>query len=131
VKNTERYIQKEKQLSNVRLSVSHTVSAYNIFYLDEFFTWCENIGLPRPWLGRVHTPTHMRPEIWPDKQYIVKHLLSSRHEDVRTWAGMIDNSDGSDRFEEFCTKLHQHDQYRGLDFAKTFPEMAHALLTVE
>ena len=131
VKNTQRYIQKEQQLSNVRLSVSHTVSAYNIFYLDEFFTWCEHMGLPRPWLGRVHGPAHMRPEIWPNKQHIVKHLSNSRHEDVRTWSGMIDNSDDSDQFEEFCKKLHQHDQYRGLDFSQTFPEMAQELLTVE
>jgi hypothetical protein len=131
LENTQRYIQKEKQLANVRLSVSHTVSAYNIFYLDEFFTWCANVGLPRPWLGRVHSPAHMRPTVWPNKQHIVGHLSRSQYEDVRTWAEMIDNSDDSDQFEEFCKKLHQHDQYRGLDFSQTFPEMAHALLTVE
>lgn len=131
LENTQRYIQKEKQLANVRLSVSHTVSAYNIFYLDEFFTWCANIGLPKPWLGRVHGPAHMRPSVWPNTQYIIDHLFQSQYEDVRIWAGMIDNSDDSDQFEEFCKKLHQHDQYRGLDFAQTFPEMAHALLTVE
>jgi hypothetical protein len=69
--------------------------------------------------------------VWPNTQYIIGHLFQSQYEDVRTWAGMIDNSDDSDQFEEFCKKLHQHDQYRGLDFAQTFPEMAHALLTVE
>jgi MoaA/NifB/PqqE/SkfB family radical SAM enzyme len=131
LENTQRYIQKEKQLANVRLSVSHTVSAYNIFYLDEFFTWCANIGLPKPWLGRVHGPAHMRPSVWPNTQYIIDHLFQSQYEDVRTWAGMINNSDDSDQFEEFCKKLHQHDRYRGLDFAQTFPEMAHALLPIE
>jgi MoaA/NifB/PqqE/SkfB family radical SAM enzyme len=129
VKHTERYVQKEKQLSNFGLSVSHTVSAYNIFYLDEFFTWCQEIGLPRPWLGRVHNPSHMRPEVWPNKQHIVKHLESSGFEDVRTWAGLIANTGESDQFEKFCDKLHQHDQYRGLDFSNTFPEMAPAVLT--
>lgn len=131
VKHTERYVQKEKQLSNFRLSVSHTVSAYNIFYLDEFFTWCREIGLPRPWLGRVHDPAHMRPELWPNKQHIVSQLMQSGHEDVQTWAKIIENVDHSDQFNEFCQRLHQHDQYRGLDFAHTFPEMASEILTFE
>jgi hypothetical protein len=102
------------------------VSAYNIFYLDEFFTWCGKIGLPKPWLGLVHAPTHMKPTVWPAqaRDQIVKHLSSSHQLDVRTWAQAVANSDNSDKFDEFCTRLHQHDQYRGLDFTMTFPEMA-------
>jgi len=119
-----RYIQQEKSIPNLRLSVSHTVSAYNIFYLDEFFTWCYNVGLPRPWLGRVHNPAHMRPTVWPDQHGIATQLDKSQHEDVRTWASMIRTSMDSDQFEEFCKRLHQHDQYRNLNFANTFPEMA-------
>jgi len=119
-----RYVQQEKNIPNFRLSVSHTVSAYNIFYLDEFFNWCYNVGLPRPWLGRVHNPAHMRPTVWPECHSIADELDKSRHEDVRTWAGMIRTSSDSDQFEEFLKRLHQHDQYRGLNFANTFPEMA-------
>lgn len=124
VNNTKRYIQKEQELANVRLSVSHTVSAYNIYYLDEFFSWCYSAGLPRPWLGAVHTPTHMSPGVWPDKKHLVQHLSTSNYEDVRVWAEMINNVDDSDQIEEFCKRLHQHDQYRGTDFKTTFPEMA-------
>ena len=119
-----RYIQQEKSIPNLRLSVSHTVSAYNIFYLDEFFTWCHSAGLPRPWLGRVQTPAHMRPTVWPDSRRIAAELDKSRHEDVRTWADMIRTTSDSDQFAEFRLRLHQHDQYRGLNFANTFPEMA-------
>ena len=126
--NVQRYVQ--KQLPNFRLSVSHTVSAYNIFYLDEFFSWCSQIGLPRPWLGRVHDPSHMRPGVWPNRQYIIDHLMTSEYADVKDWAKLIENVDDSAQFEEFCNRLHQHDQHRGLDFATTFPEMAHALLTI-
>ena len=122
--NIHRYIQQEKSIPNLRLSVSHTVSAYNIFYLDEFFTWCHSVGLPRPWLGRVHTPAHMRPTVWPDSQRIAAELDKSCHQDVQTWAGMIRTTSDSDQFEEFSKRLHQHDQYRGLKFADTFPEMA-------
>jgi MoaA/NifB/PqqE/SkfB family radical SAM enzyme len=122
--NILRYIQQQKQISNLRLSVSHTVSAYNIFYLDEFMSWCYNVGLPRPWLGRVHNPAHMRPTVWPEKRSIKTHLENSQHTDVRAWAEMINNSDDQVHFDEFCQRLHQHDQYRNLNFAKTFPEMA-------
>ena len=119
-----RYIQQEKSIPNLRLSVSHTVSAYNIFYLDEFFSWCYNQGLPTPWLGRLHNPSHMRPTIWPDKEHIVKKLQLSQFDDVKTWAHMIADTTDSELFEEFCKKLHQHDQYRGVDFRTIFPEMA-------
>ena len=119
-----RYIQQEKSIPNLRLSVSHTVSAYNIFYLDEFFSWCYNQGLPTPWLGRVHDPSHMRPTVWPDKEHIVKQLQLSQFDDVKTWAHMIADTTDSELFEEFCKKLHQHDQYRGVDFRTIFPEMA-------
>ena len=119
-----RYIQQEKSIPNLRLSVSHTVSAYNIFYLDEFFIWCYSVGLPTPWLGRVHNPSHIRPAVWPDKEPIVKQLQLSQFQEVNDWAGMIRDTDESALFEEFCQRLHQHDQYRGLDFKITFPEMA-------
>lgn len=120
--NVLKYLQ--YPLPNLKLSVSHTVSAYNIFYLDEFFSWCYNVGLPRPWLGRVNTPAHMRPGVWPDRTKVIDHLLTSKHEDVRIWAEMINNTNDHEHFDEFCRRLHQHDQYRGLDFAATFPEMA-------
>jgi len=126
VANTTRYIQKEQELANIKLSVSHTVSAYNIYYLDEFFAWCYDIGLPRPWLGAVHRPAHMRPGVWPTEAHdvIAKHLGNSKYDDVRVWADAIVKNKGVDQFDEFCKRLHQHDQYRDTDFKTTFSEMA-------
>ena len=124
VDHATQYILKEKQLHNVVLSVSHTVSAYNVFYLDEFFSWCYNQGLPKPYLNRVCNPAHMRPGVWPNKQMIIDRLLQSQYQEVRGWVEMIRNVDDSEHYEEFCQRLHQHDQYRGLDFSKVFPEMA-------
>jgi len=123
--NVDCYITKETQLANVRLSVSHTVSAYNIYYLDEFVSWCYTVGLPKPWLGRVHNPVHMRPTVWPSEvcKNIADHLNTSSHDDVRVWAGLVTNENDSKHFETFWIKMQQHDQYRGLDFNKIFPEM--------
>jgi MoaA/NifB/PqqE/SkfB family radical SAM enzyme len=124
--NTVRYIAYAAENKNLQLSVSHTVSAYNIYYLDEFFTWCQQIGLPRPWLGRVHSPKYMRPTVWPHvaRDFIVKHLLSSQHADIHTWAHMLGRIDDSKYFNEFTHRTQQHDQYRGLNFSDTFSEMS-------
>lgn len=126
VDHTTRYLKKEQQLFNIRLSVSHTVSAYNIFYLDEFFDWCYDVGLPRPWLGSVHNPPHMRPTVWPVKikNIITKKLSASQHKDVQTWSMLLKNTNDSKFFEAFKEKVQKHDQYRGLDFKKVFPELS-------
>ena len=124
--NVQQYIEQETKLSNFRLSVSHTVSAYNIYYLDEFVSWCYNIGLPEPWMGRVHTPQHMRPSIWsgPAKDIIIQKLECSRYEIVRKWATVIRNTDDKAFFEEFQQRTEEHDLYRRLNFRNTFPELA-------
>ena len=124
VSNVDRYL--ERQSGNFRLSVSHTVSAYNIYYLDEFVSWCYNKHLPRPWLGRVHNPAHMRPTVWTMKarQKIISHLNQSSQDDVRNWAQLMDQNDDSMLFEQFQQRLHQHDQYRNTNFVMTFPELA-------
>ena len=117
---------KRMQSTNIRLSVSHTVSAYNIYYLDEFFKWCYTVGLPTPWLGRVHTPQHLQPEVWtnPAKQIIIDQLNTSQYPEVLTWANVITNIDNSKFFNEFNSKLRKHDQYRNTNFDGVFPELA-------
>ena len=127
--NCKRYLDAEKANKNIMLSVSHTLSAYNVYYLDEFFTWCQDIGLPRPWVGRVHAPKHMRTSVFPQKikRHIVNHLLTSSFDDVKTWATHLDSTDDSANYEKFVTLTNAHDNYRGLSFNKTFPELAKLL----
>jgi len=124
--NVDRYQQQVTQVPGARLSISHTVSAYNILYLDQFYGWCVDQGLPEPWLGRVHAPEHLRPSVWPEpvKQLIQDRLSQSRFPAVQHWAGLINNSDDSEHFELFRHRTRQHDAYRHLSFAETFPELA-------
>lgn len=125
VSHVQKYLDEERQRPNLRLSVSHTVSAYNIYYISEFLHWCQEQGLPRPWLCRVHDPVHMRPSVWPGRaRQCIIDKLQTGNQDARSWAALIANTDDSDHFDVFCKRLTQHDQYRDLDFAKTFPEMA-------
>jgi MoaA/NifB/PqqE/SkfB family radical SAM enzyme len=127
VENVQKYLSFKD--FNVQISVSHTVSAYNIFYLDEFFAWCYSIGLPRPWLGKVHNPVYMKPTVWDNttKSIIIEHLQTSQYHDVHVWAKLISDTDDSIHFDKFKSTTAQHDAYRGLNFKETFPELANFL----
>ena len=119
------YTEKEKINPNLRLSVSHTVSAYSVYYLSSFFDWCESVGLPHPWCGLARRPKHMRPQVFPQtiKDKIIEHLNLSRHQDVHIWANYLSNNDSSEYFSEFLRLTDAHDLYRNLNFANTFPEL--------
>lgn len=127
--NIKQYQKHELAHANFRLSVSHTVSAYNVFYIPRFIQWCRTQGLPRPWLGRVHNPIFFRPSVWPSeaKIYIINHLTQSQETDCEEWINLLNNSDDSQHFADFVESVLWHDTYRGLDFRKTFPELAEFL----
>lgn len=115
----------KRQQDNIRLSVSHTVSAYNIRYLCEFMNWCSSQGLPKPWLGRVHDPACMRPTVWPTlvREHIADVLSDSTDPDILAWCQLVRHTDDSVHYKEFVERVHWHDQYRDNSFAATFPEM--------
>lgn len=124
--NVNRYLEKQHQEKNIKLSVSHTLGAFNVLYLDEFFSWCEQKGLPRPWIGRVHNPAHFRCSVFPDsiKEQIVNQLRESKYEDVILWSEFLQNNNDSDQFAEFLNKKQTHDEYRNTNFELIFPELA-------
>lgn len=123
------FLEKEKQMPNLRLSLSHTISAYSALYLDEFFSWCSNKGLPRPWVGRVFRPEHMRYSVFPQdiRNTIAQHLRKSKFDDVHIWADDIEKSDDSEYYQEFLAKTRAHDNFRKNNFAHSFPELAEIL----
>jgi len=124
--NIVKFLQFAESNSNIQISVAHTVSAFNIFYLDEFVSWCYNVGLPTPWLGKLHRPSHLRPTVWPlaAKTTIIDQLQTSKFDIVKNWAIMLEHHDDSTNFLTFQQFVRKHDSYRSLDFKKTFPELA-------
>lgn len=111
---------------NIKLSVSHTLSAYNVYYLDLFVAWCYNKKLPTPWIGQVTTPQYMQPAVWPSAvcEVIATKLSNSPYDNVRQWGTAIVSNNQSQYFDEFKMFLHKHDSYRNVSFAETFPELA-------
>ena len=124
--NIDRYLALVGQNSKFKLSVAHTVSAYNIRYLDEFFSWCQCIGLPTPWTGKLHRPHHLRPSVWPESVRLdmIDCLNISKHSQLQHWAHHLANEDDSQYFDEFRRFTETHDRYRGSNFQETFPELA-------
>jgi sulfatase maturation enzyme AslB (radical SAM superfamily) len=115
--HVDQYLELQQRESNIKLSVAHAVSAFNIFYIEEFVLWCQHKGLPRPWMGKVHTPVCLRPAVWPEttKQAIVNKLKSSTIDDVRVWAELVQNTNDSALFEQFKQFVNLHNQYRNLN----------------
>jgi hypothetical protein len=96
-----------------------------VYYLGEFFDWCERKRLPRPWIGKVHNPKHMRSDVFPSnvKKQIVLHMQTSKHEDVHTWADYLENNSSDEYYNDWVKYKDKHDVYRNTSFAKTFPEL--------
>ena len=125
IHHVQQYLDEERQRPNLRLSVSHTVSAYNIYYVSEFLQWCQDQGLPRPWLCRVHTPVHMRPSVWPEpaRKYIISKLIQHPGTEISGWINIM-QSDDSQHFAKFQQVTAALDHNRGQDFCTAFPELA-------
>lgn len=128
-KHANQYLDYEQKTSNFRLSIAHTVSAYNVYYMDEFFSWCKQTGLPKPWTGKLHNPPILRPTVWHENARfeIVRKLESSLYAEVNAWADHMKNNDDSLLFEDFKKYVHTHDSYRYTDFMQTFVEMSNFL----
>lgn len=127
--NIELYLDKQHRHQWFMLSVSHTVSAFNVYYIDQFKSWCRSVGLPDPWMGRVHAPLQLRPTVWPNhiKKHIADKLEQSSHDDIRAWVNIINDNDDSDHYQAFLDFMDRHDHYRGMSYRNTFIEMAQFL----
>lgn len=124
-KNLLNYLDKVQQYSNHQISISTTVSAFTIYYLDEFFDVMKKLGVPKPWLGRLHNPPYYRPSIFPIKvkQKIEEKLLQSKHNDVKNTASWL-IPDDTQYWQEFLSYIQRHDAYRKQKFFEVFPEVA-------
>ena len=122
--NIKRYQKLAKESKNIKLSLSHTISAFTIYYADDFVKWCLREGLPMPWMGPLNFPTYYRPSVFKKsvRDKIKEHLLQSKSSQVRNLTNYLDTDDSVDfgDFEDWVTKL---DKARTQTFSKTFPEL--------
>lgn len=118
------YKNKLRSTDNFQLSISTTVSAFTVFYLDEIFDYFSKNYLPKPWLGRLSKPNYYRCSIFPVeyREVIKQKLLDSKHGDLKNISSWLDEDD-SLLLEQFKYHTRLHDQYRNESFDKIFPEI--------
>ena len=130
VDNIKKY--KQHCGSNVQISLYCTVSAYNIFYIDEFVKYnSEHLQLPLRF-NTVHQPEHLSIKNIPDS---IKRIIKSKIEMISSDGYinkdyhidgilnlMMDNPSDPVLFEKFVEKNKIHDEYRKQSFEETFSE---------
>ena len=122
--NMLKYKKLAKESTNIRLSISHTVSAFTVNYVDDFVKWCIVGGFPKPWLGPLISPAHYRPGIFPEhiKKKIIENLQASRFNDVKSLVSYVEQDDQK-YYPLFKNRVQELDRIRKQSFSKTFPEL--------
>lgn len=122
----QEYLNRTSKMSNASLSLSYTVSAFNILYIDEMFDWKRSIGFPHePYLGPVAYPRWFSPLVWQEakRDLIRDRLMSSPYPEVQQCTGLLATEDDADLYKQFIEYRDKHDSYRGLNFSEVFPEL--------
>jgi radical SAM protein with 4Fe4S-binding SPASM domain len=124
-KNLLLYKEKTNEFDNFQIAISTTVSVFTVYYLDEFFYEMLKLGMPKPWLGRLHDPIYYRASIFkPEIKEIIKEkLLTSKNQAVTNCLNWLQDDDSA-LWEEFLTNIKKHDSYRQQNFVDCFPELA-------
>ena len=120
-KNVDRYIKSSTDLKNISISISHTVSLMNVFYVPEFVLWCSEKKLSKPYLGLVSTPS----------MYSIRALPNNIKDTIRKKLDRFDfneivsdmyKEDLSDQFDQSLNYINSLDQQRNQKFSETFSE---------
>jgi hypothetical protein len=124
-KNIKQYQTQIDNCKNMQLSISHTISIFNVLYLNEFFIWCFKEKLPEPYLGMVESPKHYNIRNLPKatKELIQKRLVSKKFSSVINFM----NQDTTIQIDQFISWTNELDLLRNQDFAVIFPELANII----
>lgn len=124
--NIKRYQAKNKELNNMQLSISHTVSVFNVYYLPKFYKWCLQEKLPLPYLGMVESPDIFNISKLPleIKTKISDNLSSKFFDSVNNFM----NNGTSSNVENLLDSIRHLDITRKQDFFGTFPEFSTLLI---
>jgi radical SAM protein with 4Fe4S-binding SPASM domain len=106
----------------VHLTICHSVSALNVFYLDEFIDWCERNSIVdhNLYLNIIHEPAYYCIANLPTglKEKITEHLRNKRCQEIVNFM----NSQNRNHFKELLSKTEKLDNIRKETFADVFPE---------
>jgi MoaA/NifB/PqqE/SkfB family radical SAM enzyme len=113
--------------TNIKLSISHSVSIFTVYYLPEFLNWTRALGLPDPYLGPVSNPAYYSITVFPIG---IKKRISDRLNDP-IFSKILDymtNQDNSNQFDTSLKYIKALDTQRNQSFSKVFPELSNLML---
>jgi len=120
--NIKQYQEMQKKCSNLTLSVSHTVSIFNVFYIQDFFIWCFKEKLPEPYIGFVNKPMHYSITTLPDelKEEVKKRISNKKFAAILNY--MNSRPGNISDFQEAGKWITTVDQIRKQNITDVFPE---------
>lgn len=121
--NIKRYQRMQEKYSNLYLSISHTVSVFNIFNIQDFFIWCLKEKLPEPYIGMVNYPAHYSIKNLPIglKEKIKGKITSKKFDSVIKY---MDQDSDSSSFFATVKWINSIDKLRNQNFVLLRPEFA-------
>lgn len=124
--NIKTYQNKEKEYSNLLLSISHTLSIFNIFYVDDFLEWCRSEDLPKPFIGMVFRPDYYSANILSKetKEFLSKKLVDPHSQQVLSYMIGEDNQHLLEKAFQYIITLDEH---RNQKFSESLPEFYNLL----
>ena len=124
--NIKSYQNKEKEYTNLQLSISHTLSIFNIFYVDDFLQWCRDEQLPKPFIGMVFRPDYYSVNILSKntKEYLSNKLIDSHSQQVLSYMIGEDNQKLLENAFKYIITLDEH---RNQKFSESLPEFYNLL----
>lgn len=110
-----------KQQEITKLTVNHTISNLNVFYLPEFVIWCIKNKLGRPHFNLVEAPSHYNIKSLPGtiKQAVADKLLKYNLKNIVEYMNQEDLTSNFDFFLEWTDEL---DLQRNQSYFDIFPE---------
>ena len=124
--NIQHYKQKRKENSNLILSISHTMSIFTVFYVDEFIEWCRVEELPKPYIGMVFRPDYYGVDVLSKetKEYLCKKLTDPHSIQVLNYMNTLDNQHLLEKAFKYIITIDEH---RKQKFSESLPEFYNVL----
>ena len=113
------------QKANIVLSISTTVSVFNVMDIPNIIEWLEINELPYPYMGLVTAPTQYNISILPQhvKNSITKIISDTNDSRLLPIIQAMNSKDNSFEVDKFMNHVKILDTHRNQSFVETFPEL--------
>lgn len=128
--NIKQYQAKQAELSNLQLSISYTVSIFNVFDIPEFVIWCLKEKLPMPYFGMVSYPDYYSIKNLPQelKEVVTDKLNATKFMSIVNY--MNNSVDSNELYLHAIERTKVLDAMRGQDFNLVFPYLQQAEIRI-